>query len=85
MHPYDEFIEGMLRTRWEQCDARQSFAASPRFLWKFGRFETNQIVDTIYARGAYDVRLALAVCGSWLLAAFIGTTREGLFFWRKRS
>ena len=30
-------------------------------------------------------QLAIAVCGSWLLAAFIGTTREGLFFWRKRG
>jgi hypothetical protein len=30
-------------------------------------------------------QLAFAAAGSWLLAAFVGTTRHGLFFWRKRG
>ena len=57
MHRYDEFIEEMLRTRWEQCDARQWFTASPRFLGEFDRVETDRILDSIYARGANDVRV----------------------------
>ena len=57
MHPYDEFIEKRLRDRWEQCDARQWFAAAPRHLFEFGRLETDRILDSIYARGADDVRV----------------------------
>jgi hypothetical protein len=57
MHQYDEFIEEMLRTRWEQCDARAWFAASPRHLFEFDRLETDRILDSIYARGADDVRV----------------------------
>jgi hypothetical protein len=57
MHQYDEFIEQMLRTHWDQCDARKWFASSSRYLFEFNRIDTDRILDSVYARGADDVRV----------------------------
>ncbi|MBN2291077.1 MAG: hypothetical protein JXM70_01555 [Pirellulales bacterium] len=59
LHQYDQFVQQMLRSL-SECDAKEWFDAaerSPRFLFEFDRLETDRIIDSVYARGANDVRV----------------------------
>ncbi|HUG67004.1 MAG TPA: hypothetical protein VMM76_04600 [Pirellulaceae bacterium] len=59
LHEYDQHIQHLLRT-FAECDAREWFSnasTSVRRLFEFSQTETDRIVDSVYARGANDVRV----------------------------
>jgi len=59
LHEYDQHIQRILRDLAE-CDAREWFSKSPtstRLLFEFNQSQTDDVIASVYAHGAEDVRV----------------------------